>query len=146
MLALTGVLITLAGMDTSLARQDSFMISANCKKMGRLELIYTTNANMVRLLAKQDEALIPESCRHYLDKQDKNDHIYRLKKEEVAGKLKQLLTESLQLYEAVPESLQGSQAYLNLARMLADQTTQTETGILPKENSEISASVICSCL
>lgn len=138
-LALTGVLTTLTGMDTSLARQDSFMISANCKKMGRLELIYTTNASMVKQLAKVDEALIPESCRHYQNN-DKKDHIYRLKKEEVAGKLKQLLTESLQLNEAVPESLQGSQAYLNLARMLADQTTQTETGILPKENSEISAS------
>jgi hypothetical protein len=138
-LALTGVLTTLAGMDTSLARQDSFMISANCKKMGRLELIYTTNANMVKQLAKVDEALIPESCRHYLNN-DKNDHIYRLKKEEVAGKLKHLLTESLQLNEAVPESLQVSQAYLNLIRMLADQTTQTETGILPKENNEFSAS------
>ncbi len=138
-LALTGALVTLTGMCTALARQDSFMISANCKKMGRLELIYTTNANMARLIAKQDETLIPESCRHYLDKQDKNDHIYRLKKDEVAGKRKQLLTESLQLYEAVPESLSDSQAYLNLARMLADQATQTETGVVPKENSEISA-------
>lgn len=139
-LALSGVLITLAGMDISLARQDSFMISANCKKMGRLELIYTTNANMVKVIAKQEEALIPKSCRHYLNKQAKNDHIYRLTKEEVGGKLNQLLSESLQLYEAVPESLLGNQAYLNLARVLADQVEQTETGNLPKENSEISAS------
>ena len=139
-LALTGALVTLTGMDTSLARQDSFMISANCKKMGRLELIYTTNTNMVNQLAKLNEAFIPESCRHYRDQQDKAGHIYRLKKDDVAGKRKQLLTESLQLHEAVPESLQDSQAYLNLARMLADQATQTKTGVVPKENSEISAS------
>lgn len=59
---LTGALIALTGMDTSLALQDSFMISANCKNMGRLELIYTTNGNAVKQLAKLAEALIPESC------------------------------------------------------------------------------------
>ena len=139
-LALTGALIAVTGMDTSKARQDSFMINANCKKMGRLELIYTTNANMVKQLAKLDETLIPELCRHYREEPDKADHIYRLKKEEVTGKLKQLLTESLELYDAAPESLHEVQAYLNLARLLADQTTQTEAGVVPKENSEISAS------
>ncbi len=137
---LTGALIALTGMDTSLARQDSFMISANCKNMGRLELIYTTNGNVAKQLAKLDETLIPESCRHYLEEHDKADHIYRLKKDDVPDKLKQLLTESLELYDAVPESLQGTQAYLNLARLLAEQTTQTKTGVVPKENSEISAS------
>ncbi len=137
---LTGALITLTGMDTSLARQDSFMISANCKNMGRLELIYTTNGNVAKQLAKLDETLIPESCWHYLEEHDKADHIYRLKKDDVPDKLKQLLTESLELYDAVPESLQGTQAYLNLARLLAEQTTQTKTCVVPKENSEISAS------
>lgn len=139
-LTLTGALITFTGMDTSLARQDSFMISANCKKMGRLELIYTTNVNMVKQLAKLGEILIPESCRHYLEQQDKTDHIYRLKKDEVDGKRKQLLTESFELYETAPTSLHDSQAYLNLARMLSDQVTLTEAGVMPKENSEILAS------
>ena len=139
-LALTGLLITLTDMDTSLARQDSFMISANCMKMGRLELIYTTNLNIVKQLAKLDKALIPQSCRHYLEQQDKTEHIYRLKKDEVNGKRKQLLTESLELYETAPTSLHDSQAYINLARMLSEQATLTEAGATPKENSEILAS------
>ena len=40
---LTQELIEISGIDTSLARHYSFLISANCKKMGRLELIYTVN-------------------------------------------------------------------------------------------------------
>lgn len=137
--ALTGVLIALTGMDTSLARQDSFMISANCKKMGRLELIYTTNVNMVKQLTKVSDALVPESCRHYFQEGDKADHVYRLKKDEVSGKLKQLLEESLVLYEAVPDNLVETQDYLNLTRLLSEQAILTETGVVPKENSEISA-------
>ena len=48
---LTEALINISGMDTRLARQDSLMISANCKQMGRLELIYTVNRNVVKLLS-----------------------------------------------------------------------------------------------
>ena len=138
-LALTGALIEVTGMDTTKARQDSFMISANCKKMGRLELIYTTNANLVKKIAKVDENLIPEACRHYREENDKAKHIYRLKKEEVEGKIEQLITESLELYDAAPESLHETQAYLNLARLLGEQTKQTDAGVVPKANSELSA-------
>jgi len=111
-------------MDTTKARQDSFMISANCKKMGRLELIYTTNANLVKKIAKVDENLIPEACRHYREENDKVKHIYRLKKEEVEGKTEQLITESLELYDAAPESLHETQAYLKLGPAVgrADKT------------------------
>lgn len=138
--ALTKELIEVSEMDTSLARQDSFMISANCKKMGRLELIYTVNAHMVKALAGLDEALVPKSCQHYQEKGDKNNQIYRLKKEDTESKLKQLLDESIALYKAVPESLQESQAYANLARLLEEQTKETENGgLAPRENREISA-------
>ncbi len=136
---LTEALIELAEMDTTKTRQDSFMISANCRKMGRLELIYTTNANMVKELAKHDENLIPEACRHYRKENDKAKHIYRLKKEEVGEKLEQLLAESLALFEHTPEKLHQTQAWLNLARLLGEQTNQTAEGTVPKANSELSA-------
>jgi len=86
--SLTDATIEISGMDTALARQDSMMISASCKKMGRLELIYTVNKNVVELLKEEE---IPESLKHYLEEKDKANQIYRLKKEEVAGKIAQLL-------------------------------------------------------
>ncbi len=133
-------MIELINMDTSKARQDSLMISANCKRMGRLEVVYTTNANMVKQLAKVCEARIPESCRHYLAENDKAKHVYRLKKDEVSGKLKQLLNETRELYDITPESLREGQPFVNLARLLDEQTKKTEDGVVPKDNNEILAS------
>lgn len=134
--ALTEKLIKISEMDTSLARQDSFMISANCKMMGRLELIYTVNLNMVKVLAQEDASLIPESGKHYLEEKDKSAHIYKIKKEEVQSKTEQLLNESLALYEAVPQNLHESQAFLNLARLLEEQLDDD----IPKDAKEISSS------
>ena len=133
--ALTSELIELSRMDTSLARQDSMMISSNCKKMGRLELIYTVNSNVVELLKEHAENKIPETCRHYLEEKDKPNQIYRLKKEEVSAKTEQLLKESLELYETVPAELQQEEAYQSLVRLIKEQTI--DNGTTPKEPKEI---------
>lgn len=117
----------LSGMDTKLARQDSMLISANCKRMGRLELIYTVNGNMVEALKRQAYDLIPETCAHYLEDKDKANQIYRLKKEDVPDKTAQLLQDSVTLYNAVPTELQNSQAFKNLARLLEEQTNDDNT-------------------
>ena len=137
---LTKELIEVSGMDTSFGRQDSFLISANCKKMGRLELIYTVNLNMVKVLSEEDASLIPESCSHYLDSEDKTAQIYKIKKEEVEEKTKQLLNESFDLYAAVPHSLRETQAFENLARLLEEQTEDSGDGPAPKDSKEISPS------
>ncbi len=134
--ALTDMLIELSGMDTKLARQDSMMVSANCKKMGRLELIYTVNANMVHLLKDKAPDIIPESCTHYLQDKDKADQIYRLKKEEVPEKIAQLLKESAELCNHVPDALKDSRAFKNLTRLIDEQTSD---GHSPKDDKDQSA-------
>jgi len=136
--ALTEELIKVAEMDTSLARQDSMMVSANCKKMNRLELIYTVNANMIKVISQVDKALIPASCQHYLKEKDKSKQLYRLKKEQLSNKLEQLLNESLDLYDAAPEKLQDTPAFQSLVRLLDEQTREAGKGIVPRENKEIS--------
>lgn len=132
---LTDALIKISGMDTSLARQDSMLVSANCKRMGRLELVYTTNANMVKLLDKGSHT-IPVSCRHYLEKKDKSDHIYRVKKENVKETTTRLLRESVALYDIVPANLRDSEAFKNLARLIEEQTDDDHT---PKDNRSASS-------
>ncbi len=135
--ALTKAIIGLIQMDTSLTRQDSMMLSANCKKMNRLELIYTVNANMVKQL---DQYSIPPSCQHYLDKNDKNEQLYRLKKEHVESKLVELLNESLDLLAAVPAGLQNGEHFANLFRMLDEQTMSSDGKVVPKPKEDIAAS------
>ncbi len=138
--SLTAELIKVSGMDTSKARQDSLMISANCKKMSRLGIIYTVNTNIIKLLLQADTALLPASCQHYLEEKDKSNQLYRLKKENLKCKIEQLLGESLDLLDAVPEKLQTTQAFQNLIRLLDEQTRKTNEGVVPRENKEISPS------
>jgi hypothetical protein len=126
--SLSEKLAEVAEMDTSLARQDSMMISANCKRMGRMELFYTVNANVVKALNKHDENLLPETCQHYLRKDDKNDHIYRTRNEDAENKLQRLLRESVELLQVIPESLKESTEYNNLIRLLSEQTETTDDG------------------
>lgn len=73
--------------------------------MNRLEIIYTVIANMIKVLSQADTALIPDSCKHYLEENDKSKQLYRQKKEQVDSKLEQLLDESLELFDAVSENL-----------------------------------------
>jgi len=134
---LTAALIEIAGMDTSLVRQDSMMVSANAKKMGRLELIYTVNANMVKVFLENAPDLLPECCSHYRQEKDKADQVYRLKKEEVEAKTAQLLAESLALYRQTPEELKTTEAFKMLERLLAEQTDHDQT---PRANKDIPAS------
>jgi len=134
---LTDALIDISGMDTRLARQDSLMISANCKQMGRLELIYTVNRNVVKMLSDKAPASIPENCRHYLVEKDKANQIYRLKKEDVPSRTEQLLKESLGLYQAVPPELEQDEAFKILVRLIEEQIG--DDGTTPKGNGELAA-------
>jgi len=138
--ALTKALVQLSQMDISLTRQDSMMVSANCKKMNRLELVYTVNACMVTQLEEHAPGCIPPSCGHYLDKDDQNKQLYRVKKEHLEDKLVELLNESLELFSAVPETFQDTEAFLNLLRLLEEQTVCSEDKRLPRDKEEIPAS------
>jgi len=131
---LTENLVKLTGMDTSLARQDSMMISANAKKMGRLELIYTVNQAVVKLL--DQHKLVPGELENYLQKKDKAEQVYRLKKEEVEQRTEFLLKDSLLLYDIVPGHLKDSKAYLNLTRLLEEHTDH----LSPKDPKDIQSS------
>lgn len=54
--------------DQKLLRMDSLMISSSCKKLSRIELVYSVNHCMVKALAKLAPKAIPASCQGYLEK------------------------------------------------------------------------------
>lgn len=57
-------------LNSNVKRMDSLMIASRCKRMSRLEIIYSTTANAVRLIHGNEELL------HYLDPDDYNNVIY----------------------------------------------------------------------
>lgn len=127
-------------LNKSLARMDSTMLDSSCKKMTRIELIYTVICNMVRELSKIPGAAIPESFSQYLKKGHKNKVIYKTKATEEESKLESLIRQAHELYGWVQDKATGidTDAYQHLARLLAEQTVETEAGVVvPIEGTKV---------
>jgi hypothetical protein len=131
---LSGELAKLMKINGKIKRMDSAMVSSSCKRMGRLELIYTCVSNMVKALVKSGEAgMLPVHMMKYAEDSNKNAYCYRLEKDEIESRLEAVAADALQLYELSGELLGGYDEYQLLERLL---TNQTENGKL-KANKEI---------
>ena len=116
-------------------RVDSLMISSSCKRMGRLELMYTCVANLVKAMIKADEThLLPDHMLKYAESSNKNAVCYRMKEEEIGSRLKQVLEDALLIYELAATAQDCTDDFQLLERMLYDQTKDGQL----KPNKEIS--------
>lgn len=143
MKALAGVYQNFMNLHSNIKRMDSMMIATSAKRMSRLEIIYTVNANAVKLMHElgADEQ-IPLGLEHYLLEEDRNDVIYYCKDEDVTSRLEKVIAEAEQLLQAMNSDqwLEFSQ-YQLLLRVLKEQTKPDDAGNLTvKANQEISSS------
>jgi hypothetical protein len=107
------------------ARIDSFMVSSSCRELSRIELVYSVNAQFIKMLNQSFRELIPEELKVYLEKSHRNEVIYRTKNDETKSKLKNLLEDAKTLYDsAVTDggSVTETEEFLLLKRMLGEQT------------------------
>src|SRR6056297_3431526 len=107
------------------ARIDSFMVSSSARELSRIELVYTVNANFIKMLSKSFEDLIPEGLEVYLEESHRNEVIYRTKNDETKSKLKKLLEDAKTLYDAAFSaggSVTETEEFMLLKRMLGEQT------------------------
>lgn len=82
-------------LNSNVKRMDSLMIASRSKRMSRLEIIYTTTANAIRLLHRLgSDELISASLLHYLEDEDYNQVIYYCKGEEVSPRLEKVIQEA----------------------------------------------------
>ncbi|MDN5277804.1 MAG: hypothetical protein PWR01_1769, partial [Clostridiales bacterium] len=98
--ALAEVIAQYMKIDGKKIRVDSLMVSSSCKKLSRMELIYSLNERMVKLLQEIDPESIPESCAGYLEAGYKNEVIYRTKDTEADKKIEVLISQAVDLYYA----------------------------------------------
>ena len=97
-------ILNLSKVDRSIERIDSMMISASCKKLSRIELVYTVNHNFIKML--NDEEKVPTEFECYLNKNHKNEVIYRTRDIEANDKLSNLLSDSLKLYNDFKDNIE----------------------------------------
>jgi hypothetical protein len=108
-----------------LRRMDSLMISSNCKRMARLELIYTCTANLVNEFLKRqggDAGQLPERLLRYTKAEDKNATIYRAKNDEVAIRVQTVVGDAMVIKGMCANGFEGCREYELLERVLNEQT------------------------
>ncbi len=120
-------------------RMDSMMISSSCKKLSRLEIIYSCVSRLIVEINKEDASLLSEKFKVYLKEEHRNDTIYRCKDKDLDSKMKLLTADAIELFSLCRgTSLEPSDDYQLLARMLGEQTLISEGICELKPSKEIS--------
>ena len=131
--------VTYMGINSSLKRMDSMMVSSSCKKMSRLEILYTCVANMVKVVNKNKEEQLLRNMEHYLKDEDRNQTIYHRKNEEILSRLQQVVDDATVLVAQLGKAYYELPEYQLLCRVLTEQTENNSDGkVVPKDNKQIS--------
>jgi len=117
-------------LNKNMARMDSLMVASSCKKMSRLELVYTVIRNMVRTLDQMKNIVIPESFTGYLEDSHEKEVLYRTKSDQAESKLDILIKQASTLFHFVQDqtSEQETEGFEHLNRLLNEQCVQMEDG------------------
>lgn len=126
--AMAQVFVEYLNINPSMKRMDSLMVSSSCKKMSRLEILYTCVANMVKALHKTGDKQLPNRLKHYLNEEDRNEMIYHRKSEEITSRLQQVVDDANELISKLDESYFDLTEYQLLQRVLNEQTEKTPEG------------------
>jgi len=106
--------------DGKTIRMDSLMISSSCKKLSRLEIIYSTVARLIKVI---DKNTLPEYFKPYLDKSHYNDTIYRSRDKDLNTRIKKVLKDGVRLYSIYrkDKEIRKAKEFKLLSRMLKEQ-------------------------
>ncbi len=127
---------------SNIKRMDSTMVASRCKCMSRLEIIYQTTANAVRLIHKLgNDELLTSDLQHYLNPEDYNQVIYYCRGEDAAPRLNQAVAEAAAVKEIMSDDEWHEYSeYQLLIRVLAEQSEEDDKGsIVPKKKEDISS-------
>ena len=129
--------------DNKKVRVDSLMVSSSCKKLSRIELIYSVNNRLIKAINKIDPNLIVEELKPYLEKGHKNETIYRTRDLQADSKLSILLKQSELLYDISLKSrdiVTSTEEFQLLKRLIEDQAAyDEENNLVPKDSKNISS-------
>ena len=139
MLAMAEKMVDFMDINPSLKRMDSVMIASSCKKMSRLEIVYTCISNLTQQIQTDGrEKVLTPRLSLYLQDGHKNNTLYRSKTEDLELNLEKALADAESLARLSAGSYKETQEYLTLTRVLREQAQYGEDGsIKPKNKKEI---------
>jgi len=137
--AMADIFVKYLYIDPSVKRMDGLMVSSSCKKMSRLEILYTCVANMVRTINQTGEVHLIKSMEQYLKEDHRNEIIYHRKNEDLTSRLQQVIDDANNLISTLDETYFDFQEYQLLRRVLVEQTQKNADGnIIAKCKKQIS--------
>ena len=116
----------LLNIDGRTIRMDSLMISSSCKKLSRLEIIYSCVSRLITIIRETKAVSLPEMFNPYLEEGHKNDTIYRCKGKDIQSKLNTVIKDAKKLYRLYKDmpSIADTEEFHILSRMFFEQTKQ----------------------
>lgn len=123
--ALSQEYVKLMKIDTRVKRMDSMSVSSNCRRMGRLTLVYECVRQLAVAMNRVGcEELLTDGLMRYVEETAKTDPGYRLKEEEVEQALINLVKDALRLMMACTEQSELIELpeYQRLLRLISEQT------------------------
>lgn len=103
-------------------RMDSMMIESNMRKLTRIELIYTCIAKLCKYIAKQDNTILPDEFKHYVEPNDFNQVIYHQRSIDADSRIEQLLKDSEILLNLCEDGYEDVIEYKLFTRCISEQT------------------------
>lgn len=123
----------------NMQRMDSRMVAANIRNLSVLELFYTCVANLAKIMEQRDTEL-PETVRHYTQKDDYNRFIYHQRDMDAVTRTVLVMHDAEKLVELCDGSgdFDDTSEYQLLIRLLRERTVLNDDGSrCPREKGEI---------
>ena len=114
--------------DPSIKRMDSMMIGSNIRQMGRVELLYTCIANLVRELSHDGRYDLIDNLKDYEDPNNRNRVVYHDQSTSNNDKLQKLIDDATDLLPKCKEEYENTDEYQLLLRAIGDQTKDDGKG------------------
>lgn len=120
----------------TIKRMDSMMIGSNIRQMGRVELLYTCIANLVRKLSQDSNCNLIDNLRNYEDPNNRNRVVYHDKITSNNDKLQKLINDATNLLPKCKEEYENTDEYQLLLRALNEHSKDTGNGKRIPKNKE----------
>lgn len=113
---------------SEIKRMDSMMIESNIRKMGRLELLHTCLANLVKELHRDGRLDLIKNMEHYTDPNDRNKVVYHDSDTPQSERLQRIIDDAVELLPKCAEDYADTEDYQLLERAINEQTKTDDSG------------------
>ena len=126
--------------DGKMIRLDSMMISSACRKLSRLEIVFSCLQRLIKEISDTDASMMPDKYKIYLKEEHRNEIIYRTRDTVLDERLKAVIEDAVAVYELFKNTnMAQSQNFNLLERMLCEQTVKNGEATEPIPSKEISS-------